>query len=87
MRDLFAYAVPLLSLLYAVVAHWRIKRSFWTPCMISALATGATAMLLYNWAGRGSATYLYVLSYSMITGLVLAILVGFLIKHVSRWLR
>jgi len=55
--------------------------------MISALATGATAMLLYNWAGRGSATYLYVLSYSMITGLVLAILVGFLIKHVSRWLR
>lgn len=87
MSKVFVYAVPFLSLIYAVLAHNRMKTKFWLPCLIAATATGGTALLFYTLLGKTAASYLYVLIYSTTTGFILALLIGFLLKHASRWFR
>ncbi len=85
MDQIFAYAVPFLSLVYAALAHRRMMHSFWLPCLIAATATGATALLFYFFLSKAGASYLYVLLYATTTGFILALLVGFLMKHASKW--
>ena len=87
MNQLFVYAVPFLSLVYAALAHRRMAASFWLPCLIAGAATGATALLFYILLGKSGASYLYVLIYSTTTGSILALLIGFLIKHANKWFR
>ena len=87
MEKIFAYAVPFLSLVYAAFVHRQLKTQFWLPCLISAPATGATALIFYALLGKTAASYLYVLTYAAVTGFILAILIGFLIKYASGWFR
>ena len=87
MNYVFVYAVPFLSMVYAALAHRRMKIKFWLPSLVAATSTGATALLFYILLGKSGASYLYVLLYATITGFVMAVLIGFLMKHASKWFR